>query len=319
MKTLAAEQRELIDAVVAERDVGNISAAIFEKDVHITDVLRTLFEKPLHTEDVELVFCGGTSLSKGFGWTHRMSEDLDFKVCSANELSKCTRKQVRSELRARLDAIGLATDPESWRVHNNSRQVVMAWCYESQYAVSTALRPYLQIELRFDGVRQTPVTCPVAALLAQHIEPESRTDLSEPFSIACQHPGETLAEKVMAYLRRSLIAESKRERSLVRHLHDIYAMVIENPGLLDVATRLFPDIAIQEQRSYRKQFPEAEYVRPMLEAALAATEENEEARRDEYEGEVVPLLFTRDQFCFEEVLDHFRRVAQQCIESLPRE
>lgn len=62
MKTITTDQRELIDALLAEQDVGGISAAILEKDIHVTDALRAL--SAIAHEHVRLVFCGGTSLSK---------------------------------------------------------------------------------------------------------------------------------------------------------------------------------------------------------------------------------------------------------------
>lgn len=311
MKTLAAEQCELIDAVVAERDVGNITAAIFEKDAHITDALRALFERPLQTKGAELIFCGATSLSKGFGWTHRMSEDLDLKVCSPTELSRGARKQVRVEVQALLESIGLATEPTKWKKHDDSRQVVMEWRYQSHYDSATALRPHLQVELRFENIRRQPTACPVRTLLSAQIEAEAlMASPGETASVACQHAGETLAEKVMAYLRRSLTPVSERERSLARHLHDVHAIMVENPEALDVAASLFPDIAAQEQRTYSRQLGNAASLRPTLESALAMTAD-QEVLRAEYERDVTPLLSSRDQTRFDDILAGYQRAAQR--------
>lgn len=318
MKTLAAEQRELIDAVVAERDVGNITAAIFEKDIHITDTLRALFEQPLQTEGAKLVFCGGTSLSKGFGWTNRMSEDLDFKVCAPAPLSKGARRQIRSEVQERLEALGLLTEPERWGIHNNSKQIVMEWQYEPHYAASTALRPHLQIELRFDDAKRQPVVCPVSTLLGQYLGAEIPDHLDGPASAACQQAGETLAEKVMAYLRRSLSPEAERDRSLARHLYDVHAMTTGEPDLLDLASELFPAIAAEEQLSHRKQFADTATMRRSLDTALAATE-NQDLLREEYEREVAPLLFSREQPRFEDIVSGFQQAARRCIATLPYE
>lgn len=62
MKTISSEQKDLIDALVAEGLAGNLSAAVLEKDVHVTDALHALSE--LQHPHVRFVFCGGTSLSK---------------------------------------------------------------------------------------------------------------------------------------------------------------------------------------------------------------------------------------------------------------
>jgi hypothetical protein len=42
MRTITDAQRELIDAVVAEQAGGDLSAALLEKDVHVTETLHAL-------------------------------------------------------------------------------------------------------------------------------------------------------------------------------------------------------------------------------------------------------------------------------------
>ncbi|MCL6701049.1 hypothetical protein [Pseudomonas sp. T1.Ur] len=46
MKTITPEQVELIDAVLAEVDVGFLTASILEKDIHVTDALQHLMNMP---------------------------------------------------------------------------------------------------------------------------------------------------------------------------------------------------------------------------------------------------------------------------------
>lgn len=70
MKILSSERQEHIDALVAETAMGGITAGLPEKDEHLTDALRALFELPL--DGMSLVFCGGTSLSKAHGLIEHM-------------------------------------------------------------------------------------------------------------------------------------------------------------------------------------------------------------------------------------------------------
>lgn len=88
MRALPSERLELIDALVAEAEPGGITAGLLEKDEHLTEALRALFA--LRPEGVQLVLCGGTSLSKAHGLIERMSEDADLKIVlsSAEQLSK---------------------------------------------------------------------------------------------------------------------------------------------------------------------------------------------------------------------------------------
>lgn len=78
MRTLSPERLELIDAMVAEANIGDITAGLLEKDEHLTAALRAVFG--LRFDHASLVFCGGTSLSKAHSLIERMSEDADIKV-----------------------------------------------------------------------------------------------------------------------------------------------------------------------------------------------------------------------------------------------
>ena len=43
MRALERNRLDLIDALVAEADIGGVTAALLEKDEHLTDALRTVF------------------------------------------------------------------------------------------------------------------------------------------------------------------------------------------------------------------------------------------------------------------------------------
>lgn len=65
------DQRELLK--LSERLAG-YSAYLLEKDIWVVDALRALFDAPFHED---LVFKGGTSLSKAYQVIRRFSEDVD--------------------------------------------------------------------------------------------------------------------------------------------------------------------------------------------------------------------------------------------------
>ena len=69
MKTLSQDRLDLIGALLAETDTRGITAALLEKDEHLTEALRAVF--CLRFEHATLVFCGGTSLSKAHGLIER--------------------------------------------------------------------------------------------------------------------------------------------------------------------------------------------------------------------------------------------------------
>jgi Nucleotidyl transferase AbiEii toxin, Type IV TA system len=69
-----AEQAVYFDEAAARR---GLNAAILEKDFWVSWVLGLLFQSPFAKE---LVFKGGTSLSKVFGILDRFSEDIDLSL-----------------------------------------------------------------------------------------------------------------------------------------------------------------------------------------------------------------------------------------------
>jgi predicted nucleotidyltransferase component of viral defense system len=77
MKTITTQEH---DHIIEVRNAGltSLPPGIFEKDLLITEVLQTI--AATNNKDIQLVFCGGTCLSKAHGLTQRMSEDIDFKV-----------------------------------------------------------------------------------------------------------------------------------------------------------------------------------------------------------------------------------------------
>ena len=71
----AEDQATIIREVAAQRGV---SAVMVEKDFWVSWTLAVLFAHPEFAE--QLVFKGGTSLSKVFGVIQRFSEDIDLSV-----------------------------------------------------------------------------------------------------------------------------------------------------------------------------------------------------------------------------------------------
>lgn len=93
MRKLTPERHELIDAVVAEVDIGGITAGLLEKDEHLTAALQAVFA--LNFEHASLVFCGGSSLSKAHGLIERMSEDADIKVALSQDTAAWSKTKLR--------------------------------------------------------------------------------------------------------------------------------------------------------------------------------------------------------------------------------
>lgn len=94
------------DAVLAAAESFNINAVYIEKDYWITRSLR-LLSKNVNAQNV--VFKGGTSLSKAYHIVNRFSEDIDIAVVDADSMNgnqvKTLIKRVAKEMTAGLEEV----------------------------------------------------------------------------------------------------------------------------------------------------------------------------------------------------------------------
>ena len=85
--------REMIELV--SDDTGR-AAAVIEKDYYVTLVLRLLLEQLSN-----VVFKGGTSLSKGYHVINRFSEDID--ITFDEHIGEARRKKLKNQILTPVD------------------------------------------------------------------------------------------------------------------------------------------------------------------------------------------------------------------------
>jgi predicted nucleotidyltransferase component of viral defense system len=95
--------RQLIDKITKlQRNTGSDSS-FFEKDWYTTQVLKAISK--IDDSRFQLVFSGGTSLSKGYRLIQRFSEDIDFKVIETEPgLTRTDRRQFTQQIAAAIDS-----------------------------------------------------------------------------------------------------------------------------------------------------------------------------------------------------------------------
>ena len=123
MRSLSSEQKELIEALVAEYDprYPDITPGLLEKDEHLTTALRALFNLPM--PGATLVFCGGTSLSKAYRLIDRMSEDADLKiVLSAGTVSQ-SKNQQQKQLSKLKELVSNELTKEGFSINAGSNDI----------------------------------------------------------------------------------------------------------------------------------------------------------------------------------------------------
>jgi predicted nucleotidyltransferase component of viral defense system len=318
MRTITTDQRELIDALIAEEDLGGISAALLEKDIHVTDALRAL--STITHEHVTLVFCGATNLSKAHGIIERMSEDIDLKIVlsPAHTLSDNALKRHLSALKgkvaATLTALNFQELPEAARARNANRYFASSWMYSSVYGLHQSLRTHLSVEFTV----RTPAFETSEHQLGYLIDRlADRT--GEPFAMQCVSVEETLAEKVLSFLRRFAEHRAKvREdwdEALVRHIYDTWRIVSVDSGAADQAAAHFKDLVEFDRIEFPKHKAFADDPATCMKTALGAIESDAQTI-SEYDDRLIPLLYGEDKPAFNEAFGVFKDVANRLLGTL---
>jgi hypothetical protein len=110
------EHADFAATVTTAAHESGLEESLVEKDYYITQVLRIVAER---YPSGQVIFKGGTSLSKAWGLIQRLSEDVDLLFVRERFMAKLSRKGVDSELQAMTDAIaahpGLALDESQGR------------------------------------------------------------------------------------------------------------------------------------------------------------------------------------------------------------
>jgi len=322
MRTLPAERLELIDALVAEASIGDITAGLLEKDEHLTAALRVVFG--LSFEHASLVFCGGTSLSKAHGLIERMSEDADIKVVLSPDTAKWSKTrlrrylgdEVRGQMVKALENIGFVEDVDSRRSLNDNQYIHSQWVYERAYDGIAALRPNLQMEL----IARKPVLSTENASLST-LADKLAGHTTAPFSVPVVSVAETLAEKVLSFLRRLAQHRSGQmqqvwDQALVRHIYDVHCIVTQKPEVQDASIAAFAALTNGDAQEYGYQDTAFAFnPKAVLQDALQKLAHDAQSR-EEYDRVLLPLVYGKGKFSFDDAFTSFNDIAKRLVTAL---
>lgn len=193
----------------------NVSPAIIEKDYYVTLVLRELAKQV-----PDLLFKGGTSLSKCYKIIDRFSEDIDITLDSEHQ-SQGKRKNLKYTIVEICSNLGLNLLNE-----NETRSRRDYNCYKIDYCARhslSGLNPQLLVETVFivkafpDEIKQASSMIYDYLKAVGNDEAIAQYEL-EPFDIRVQTLDRTLVDKVFAVCDYML--DNKTERRS-RHIYDL--------------------------------------------------------------------------------------------------
>jgi hypothetical protein len=253
-----------------------------------------------------------------------MSEDADIKVVlsataanwSNNQLRRYLGDEVRGQVVNALTALGLVEDENARRSLNDNQYLHSQWIYQRTYDGIAALRPNLQLELTTRSPAlpiETASLCTLADKLAGHAV--------NTFSAPIASVSETLAEKVLSFLRRFAqyragLMQQPWDTALVRHIYDVHCIVSQRPTAIHKAMSAFSALTALDASEFGYQ--DAAFQKDpkaTLVDALCRLSTDQQSR-DEYVHVLLPLIYGKSRFSYDEALGSFNHTAQQLISAL---
>lgn len=195
-----------------------IAEPFVEKDWFVTQTIGAI--AGIRIDGFEVVFSGGTALSKAHGLLKRFSEDVDFRVLAADAAP--SRKALSAYKNAVIEALrqqGFQIQDEQIKARDENRFFSVDLDYESQFSRADALRPHIQVELTVRGTQISPVYLPVSSFI-NHLSKQS----PEVERIGCIDPVESAADKLSALAWRipdRVRGDQYDDPAVVRHVHDL--------------------------------------------------------------------------------------------------
>lgn len=200
-------------------DTG-IEASIIEKDYYVT-----LFLQRIVAQQPNIIFKGGTSLSKCYKLINRFSEDIDLGINTETHPTEGQRKKLKEAIVSILDEFGfILTNSDKVRSRRDYNRYVVE--YPTVFPTSY-LKEHLIVETAV-YIKAYPCKRMLASsLIYDYLERNGYADLIEqyglqPFALDVQTAERTLIDKVFA-LGDYYLCDAVHEHS--RHVYDIYRLV----------------------------------------------------------------------------------------------
>lgn len=215
------DNKELFEQMLlrVSEDTG-IEASIIEKDYYVTLFLRRIVEL-----QPNVIFKGGTSLSKCYKIIHRFSEDIDLNIDTEVHPTEGERKKLKEKIVSVIEEFGFTlTNPDLVRSRRDYNRYVVDYptIFSNGY-----LKEHLVIETAVYIKAYPCKRMSASSLLYDYLERNGYTALIEqydlqPFAVRVQTAERTLVDKVFA-LGDYYLSGAVREHS--RHVYDIYKLM----------------------------------------------------------------------------------------------
>lgn len=213
--------RELFEQLILRTSESlGIKAEIIEKDYYVT-----LFLKELVSVSPDIIFKGGTSLSKCYHLIDRFSEDIDLNIETETKPSESRRKHLKSSIVSVIDKLGFTlTNPENVKSRRDYNRYIIDYpsVLDASYLKEMLIVETAVYQRAYPTVRKTAGSLIYDFLSANGFDDFIRQYSLEPFELNVQSAERTMIDKLYA-LADYYLAGTTTEHS--RHIYDIYKLL----------------------------------------------------------------------------------------------
>ena len=233
---------QVILKVVSET---GIEPSIIEKDYYVT-----LFLKKIVELQPNIIFKGGTSLSKCYKVINRFSEDIDLNIDTQSKPTEGQRKKLKENIVSIIDEFGFTLDnADNVRSRRNYNRYIID--YPTVFS-SNFLKEHLIIETAVYIKAYPCERLQATSIIYDYLKQNGYEDLIqkyglEPFELNVQTASRTLIDKLYA-LGDYYLSDAVQEHS--RHIYDIFKLsdiVSLDANLKQLVSEVFDERKPHEQ------------------------------------------------------------------------
>ena len=205
----------------------NMAPAFVEKDYWITHVLRKLSQ----SDSVEnVVFKGGTSLSKGYRLIDRFSEDIDLAMINENLSGNALKTRIRRVEKGITGDLAEISLPGISSKGSMFRKSLFEYSSVLSGKIDAFIPRRITVEINAFANPYPFIKQDITSFVSEFLVTTGRSDLVEqyglqPFSLNVLDKRRTLVEKLVSLIRFSFSEDStKAIASKIRHFYDLYSL-----------------------------------------------------------------------------------------------
>lgn len=222
-----------------------IEPSIIEKDYYVT-----LFLKKIVELQPNIIFKGGTSLSKCYKVINRFSEDIDLNIDTVSKPTEGQRKKLKENIVSIIDEFGFTLDnADNVRSRRNYNRYIID--YPTVFS-SNFLKEHLIIETAVYIKAYPCERLQATSIIYDYLKQNGYEDLIqkyglEPFELNVQTASRTLIDKLYA-LGDYYLSDAVQEHS--RHIYDIFKLsdiVSLDANLKQLVSEVFDERKPHEQ------------------------------------------------------------------------